>query len=109
MNAYYALSLLAVAIAAMVDTYANYLLVKSEGFTRLGYTLGTLFFVNLAFTLMYFSLGELDLAVAYVLWGGLGLVGTALIGKFIFRHRITWEGAVGILLLIVGMVLIQTH
>jgi spermidine export protein MdtI len=49
----------------------------------------------------------MDLSVAYAVWGGAGLVITAVIGALVFGQRIRPAGWLGILLVIGGVVALK--
>ena len=65
-----------------------------------------------AFTLLSFSLGEgMPLGVAYGIWTAAGVALTAVLGKVIFKQPFTWVMALGVALIIGGVLLIEggTH
>lgn len=95
--------LLAVVLAAGLEITANLLLTKSKGFTRLGYSLGALALVAGAFSLLAYAVRGMDLAVAYALWGGFGILGTSLGGWFMLGQRLHKSAWLGMLLLAGGM------
>ncbi|OFL48729.1 quaternary ammonium transporter [Nosocomiicoccus sp. HMSC067E10] len=69
--------------------------------------LGVIIGYALAFYLLSLSLISIPLSFAYAAWSGTGTALTALVGFLIFKEKITIQGAVGILLLIVGVVLMR--
>lgn len=99
--------LLAVMVAAGLDIAANLLLSKSEGFTRKSFSLGALLLVGLAFSCLAVAVRGMDLAVAYALWGGFGILGTALGGWILHGQRLRKTAWLGMGLLISGMTLLQ--
>ena len=99
--------LLAVMVAAGLEITANLLLTKSRGFTRLKYSLGALALVAGAFTLLAYAVRGMDLAVAYALWGGFGIIGTSLGGWLLLGQKLHASAWLGMLLLIGGMGLLH--
>ena len=97
----------AVCISAGLEVYANILLAKSEGFVLRNYAFGALAFVALAFTLLAYAVRGMDLAVAYALWGGFGILGTGIGGWLLFGQRLRPIAWLGVLLLLGGMGLLQ--
>lgn len=97
----------AIVVAAGLDIVANLFLAKSEGFKRLGYGLSAIFLVALAFTCLAFAVRKMDLAVAYAMWGALGILGTSLGGWLLFNQKIKLTGWLGICVLIGGITLMH--
>ena len=95
--------ILAVLLAAALEVVANLLLSKSEGFTRIRFGLGAFVMVGLAFTCLAYAVRGMDLAVAYALWGGFGILGTSLGGWALLGQRLRTSAWVGIVMLIAGM------
>lgn len=98
----------AVFVSALLDIGANLLLARSEGFKRRVLGFSALAMVGLAFVVLSFSVRGLDLAVAYALWGGLGILGTSLGGWLLFGQGIKPCAWAGMVLLIGGMGLLHT-
>ena len=95
--------ILAVIVAAAVEVAANLLLSKSEGFTRLRFGFGALALVGLAFTCLAYAVRGMDLAVAYAMWGGFGILGTSVGGWILLGQRLRPTAWLGIVMLIFGM------
>ena len=76
----------------------------SEGFTRLGPTVGTVISLVLSMGLLGLSLRTLPLGTAYAIWTGIGTVGTALLGIALFREPSTVARLVCIALIVTGIV-----
>lgn len=100
--------ILAVLLSALLDTGANLLLARSEGFKRRLLGFSALAMVGLAFVVLSFAVRGLDLAVAYAMWGGFGILGTSLGGWLLFGQKIKACGWAGMVLLIGGMALLHT-
>ncbi len=107
MTAPYWTFILAIVIAAAFEVYANILLVKSDGFTLRPQAFGALLFVALAFTCLAYAIQRVDLAIAYALWGGFGILGTSIGGWLIFGQRLHFTAWLGIAFLIGGMALLH--
>lgn len=97
----------AVMLAAALEVAANLVLSKSEGFTRLHYGIFSLCLVGLAFTCLAYAVRGMDLAVAYALWGGFGILGTSLGGWAFLGQRLHRSAWLGMLMLIGGMALLR--
>lgn len=107
MSSFFSLSLLAVIVAAALDIVANILLAKSDGFRRRVMGVLALLMVGLAFVALSLAVRHMDLAVAYALWGGFGILGTSLGGWAVFGQRLRPSAWLGMTLLIGGMVLLH--
>ena len=97
---------LLLALAALLDVGANILLKHSDGLMHRLPALGGIALMLLAFSLLGVALKSVPLGVAYAVWGGLGIVLTALISLNIDGVRLTARGWAG-LTLIVGSVLLM--
>lgn len=103
-----ATSILAVVAAAILDVAANLLLARSEGFRRRLWGIGALVMVALAFSALAIAVRGLDLAVAYAMWGGFGILGTSLGGWFLFGQKLKPIAWLGIVLLAGGLAVLHT-
>ncbi|NWN84260.1 MAG: ligand-binding protein SH3 [Halomonas sp.] len=102
------LPLLMVVGAAALDVVANLLLTLSDGFRRRSWGVLAIVLVLGAFTLLAQAVKHMDLAVAYATWGALGILGTALGGRWWFKQRLNALGWSGILVVISAVVVIKT-
>ncbi|MFV0421312.1 SMR family transporter [Oleidesulfovibrio sp.] len=99
----FSVGLLLVILAAVLDVVANLLLAKSDGFRIRRYGVAALVSVGLAFIALSFAVRSMDLAVAYAMWGGFGILGTSLGGWLLFGQRITASAWAGMALLVCGL------
>lgn len=104
----FATSILAVLAAAALDVIANLLLARSEGFRRRLWGLSALVMVALAFSALSIAVRGMDLAVAYAMWGGFGILGTSLGGWFFFGQKLKPIAWLGIVLLACGLAVLHT-
>lgn len=103
MNSIFSWAIVAVLCSAALDIAANIMLAKSDGFRRKGMGALALLFVGLAFYALSFAVRSMDLAVAYAMWGGFGILGTSLGGWIIFGQKLKPTAWLGIALLICGI------
>ena len=101
------LSLLAVIVAALLDIVANLLLAKSQGFRRKFIGFASLGMVGLAFYALSLAVRDMDLAVAYAMWGGFGILGTSIGGWLLLGQRLKPCAWLGMVLLIGGMTVLK--
>ena len=97
-----------VLLAAALDVTANMLLVRSDSFRRRAVGLLALALVGLAFYCLSLAVHHMDLAVAYAMWGGFGVLGTSLGGWILLRQKLRASAFVGIILLVCGMALLHS-
>ena len=72
----------------------------SDGLTRFWPTVATLLAITLSFALMALALRSLPFGTAYAVWTGIGAVGTAALGIYLFA-----EPATAARLLCIGLIL----
>jgi small multidrug resistance pump len=98
------LYLLAAIICEVIGTSA---LKQSAGFTKI--LPNIIAFIAYVSTFFFLSqaLKDIPLNVAYAIWAGLGTLGIALIGWFIFKEPFSWMAALGSLLVIAGVILLN--
>lgn len=57
-----------------------------DGFRNLPWTLGFLVSVGLSMALLEYASRSIAMGTAYAVWGGIGAVGTVLVGIFFFQE-----------------------
>jgi quaternary ammonium compound-resistance protein SugE len=80
---------------------------KAQGFTHRGWTAATLATGGLGTYVLSRTLLTFDVGVGYALWTALAGVGITLLSALLFGQRLTWHKAVGIALVIGGVVGLQ--
>ncbi|RYG89089.1 MAG: multidrug efflux SMR transporter [Alphaproteobacteria bacterium] len=97
----------ALAIAIIFEVVGTSFLQKSEQFSKLAPTLvmavsyaGSFFFLAQALKLV-------PLGVAYAIWGGLGIVLTAIVGVVVFKQTLDTAAMVGIAMIVGGVVVVN--
>lgn len=94
-------------VAVVLEIAANILLKLSDGFRRKFYGILSLFAVLAAFSALGQAVKGIDLAVAYALWGGFGLLATVTAGWIMFGQRLNRKGWLGLVILLAGMAVIK--
>ncbi|WP_367107061.1 multidrug efflux SMR transporter [uncultured Psychrobacter sp.] len=95
------------ALAIIFEVLGTTFLVKSEQFTRLVPTLMVAILYICSFYFLTQTLKTIPLGIAYAIWGGVGIVLTAIIGLVLFKQSIDMPAAAGIALIIGGVVVIN--
>jgi quaternary ammonium compound-resistance protein SugE len=76
----------------------------SEGFTRLAPSIVTIVAAGFSFWLLATAVKILPVGTAYAAWTGIGAVGAAVLGMFLFKEPATAARIVCIVLIIAGIV-----
>lgn len=97
----------ALALAIVCEVIGTSFLQKSEQFTRPMPTLLMAIFYAGSFFFLSQTLKTVPLGVAYAIWGGLGIVLTALISIFIFRQALDMAAMIGIGMIVGGVVVVN--
>jgi small multidrug resistance pump len=95
------------ALAICLEVVATSLLKSTENFTRPVPTIATLAGYAGAFYLLTLSLRQLEVGVAYAVWSGAGTALIATVGVLFLSESLTLTKAIGILLVIAGVVLLN--
>lgn len=80
---------------------------KAQGFKHRGWTVATLVTGALGTYFLSRALLTFDVGVGYALWTSLAGVGITLLGALVFGQQLTWRKAVGIALVVGGVVGLQ--
>ncbi len=96
--------LLSVAIVAEVA--ATSALKVSDGLTRLGPSVLVVLGYGLAFYCLGLALRTIPVGVAYAIWAGVGMALIALTGWALFGQALDWPAALGIGLIISGVLVL---
>lgn len=94
-------------LAIVLEVLANLLLKYSEGFSRKGLGVASILCVLAAFTALAQAVNDIDLSLAYAIWGGFGILATVAMGWALFGQRLAGRGWLGLVLLLVGMSLLK--
>jgi spermidine export protein MdtI len=101
------LAIIWLALAVILEVCGTYLLKLSDGMKhRLSGGVGVVLVVG-AFAALAQAIRGMDLSVAYAVWGGAGLVITAIVGALAFGQRIRPSGWAGIALVIAGVIALK--
>ncbi|HBJ86697.1 MAG TPA: quaternary ammonium compound-resistance protein SugE [Verrucomicrobiales bacterium] len=91
-------------IAGLLEVAWAIGLKQTEGWTRLWPSVITALLMIASFFFLSLALRSLPLGTAYALWTGIGAVGTALVGIFVFGEPRTAARLVCIVLIVAGIV-----
>jgi quaternary ammonium compound-resistance protein SugE len=91
-------------IAGLLEVAWAIGLKQTEGWTRLWPSVTTALLMMASFFFLSLALRSLPIGTAYVIWTGIGAVGTALIGIIVFDEPRTAARLVCIVLIVAGIV-----
>lgn len=97
------------ALAIVSEVIGTSFLKLSAGFTKLIPSLIVVVCYALVFYLLALSLKSLKVGIAYAIWAGLGVALLAIIGRLFFHETINSAAALGIVLIIAGVVLVSLN
>jgi len=76
----------------------------NDGFTKLYPSIVTMISGLLSFYLLMLAIRTLPLGTAYAIWTGIGAVGVAVLGVFLFKESTEWYRIVSISFIVLGIV-----
>ncbi|AMP40390.1 DMT family transporter [Ralstonia solanacearum] len=92
------------AAAIVSEVMGTTFLAKSEQFSRMGPATATVLFYTASFYFLSQALKGLPLGLAYAIWGGVGIVLTAIISLVVSRQMLDLPTVLGIALIVSGVV-----
>ena len=95
-------------IAIFCEVAGTMLLPISQNFTKIIPTICLSIFYLVSFYLMTFVMDKLPVAIVYATWSGLGVFTIALLGYFFFKQTLAWQAIVGLFLIVVGVILVNS-
>ena len=94
--------------AIFCEVAGTMLLPVSQNFTKLiPTTLLTIFYLS-AFYLVTFVVNKLPIAIVYATWSGLGIFTIAILGYVFFKQTLAWQSIVGLFLIVIGVILVNS-
>jgi multidrug transporter EmrE-like cation transporter len=94
--------------AILCEVAGTMLLPVSQNFTKLVPTTFLAVFYLTAFYLLTFVVNKLPIAIVYATWSGLGIFTIAILGYIFFNQLLSWQSIVGLFLIVVGVVIVNT-
>ncbi len=95
------------ALAIIFEVVGSSFIKASDGFTKLFPT--TIVAVAYLICFYFFSLAlkTIPLGIAYAIWGGMGIVLTAIISVLVFKQKLDIPAIIGIVLIVAGVVVMN--
>ena len=95
-------------VAIFCEVAGTLLLPVSNNFTRVLPTVCLTLFYLTSFYLMTFVMDKIPIAIVYATWSGLGVFTIAILGYFFFKQTLAWQAIVGLFLIVLGVILVNS-
>ncbi len=94
---------IALGAAGLLELVWMYFMKASDGFTRHAYTAGFALSSFASFWLLSYAVRTIPIGTGYAVWTGIGAVGAAILGIFIYKEPATLARLLCILLIVAGI------
>lgn len=98
---------IALTIAGLLEIVLAYALKQSDGFTRIGPVAVTAVAVVASFGLLGYAMRSLPLGSAYMIWTGIGALGSFVLGIALLGEAATPGRLIGAGLLLAGLLILK--
>ena len=95
-------------LAIILEVFGTMMLPVSQNFTKIAPTVTLVTAYVCSFYFLTFALKAIPIAVVYASWAGLGVFLVAILGKFLFDQSLSWQVILGLILIIAGVILVNT-
>ena len=95
-------------VAIFCEVAGTMLLPVSNNFTRVLPTVCLALFYLTSFYLMTFVMDKIPIAIVYATWSGLGVFTITILGYFFFKQTLAWQAIVGLFLIVLGVILVNS-
>ena len=95
-------------LAIILEVFGTMMLPVSQNFTKIAPTVALVIAYVCSFYCLTFALKAIPIAVVYASWAGLGVFLIAILSKLLFDQSLSWQVILGLILIIVGVVLVNT-
>ncbi|MCY0977125.1 multidrug efflux SMR transporter [Chryseobacterium wangxinyae] len=94
-------------LAIILEVIGSSFMKASNGFTKAGPSVITVLAYLICFFFLSQALKSIPLGIAYAIWGGLGIVLTAIVSVVVFRQTLDIPAIIGITLIVAGVVVMN--
>ena len=95
-------------LAIILEVFGTLLLPASQNFSKIVPTVALVAAYVCSFYFLTFALKTIPIAVVYASWAGLGVFLIAVLSKFLFEQSLSWQVILGLILIIIGVILVNT-
>ena len=94
--------------AIILEVVGTMILPLTNNFSKLRPTLALGFSYLVSFYLLNFAIKVIPLSIVYATWSGLGIFTIAILGYIFFKQTLTWQAILGLFLIVVGVILVNS-
>ena len=94
-------------LAIILEVIGSSFIKISDGFTKWLPTAVVAVAYMACFYFLSLALKAIPLGIAYAIWGGLGIVLTAIISVVVFKQKLDFPAIIGIILIVSGVVVMN--
>ncbi|MCM3658311.1 multidrug efflux SMR transporter [Agromyces mediolanus] len=94
-------------LAIAFEVAATSFIGKTEGFTKLWWTVGVLAGYGVSFLMLAQAVRELEIGIVYAIWSGVGTAAIVAIGVLFLGESLTVPKLIGIGLIIAGVIVLN--
>lgn len=94
-------------VAIVLELVGTTSLKLSDGFTVIPFVISCVVAYTICFAVFTLCLEHMSLGLAYGIWGGLGTVGTIIIGMIVWHEPFTLLMGLGVICVIIGTALMS--
>ena len=94
--------------AIFFEVGGTMLLPVSQNFTKIFPTATLAVLYLSSFYLITFVVDKIPIAIVYATWSGLGVFTVAILGYFFFKQSLSWQTVLGLFLIVIGVVLVNS-
>ena len=95
-------------IAIFCEVAGTLLLPSTQNFTKLiPTTIAATCYLSALYCLTH-VLHKIPIAIVYATWSGLGVFTIAILGYIFFKQNLSWQAVLGLFLIVVGVVLVNS-
>ena len=95
-------------VAIFCEVGGTMLLPISQNFTKIIPTTILAVLYLLSFYLITFVVDKIPIAIVYATWSGLGVFTVAILGYIFFKQSLSWQAVLGLFLIVIGVVLVNS-
>ena len=94
--------------AIFFEVGGTMLLPISQNFTKIIPTAVLAVLYLSSFYLITFVVDKIPIAIVYATWSGLGVFTVAILGYVFFKQSLSWQAVLGLFLIVMGVVLVNS-
>ncbi len=95
-------------VAIFCEVSGTMLLPVSQNFTKIIPTAALTVLYLSSFYLLTFVVDKISIAIVYATWSGLGIFTIAILGYVFFKQTLSWQAVLGLFLIVIGVVLVNS-